>query len=179
MNDKTSNPDFGQEDAINKALAEISDLAKPVTDDTKISLDAFYYLLLLWASFHVFPLEPSTDPFPQGPTIIPLDNGLEIYDYGDTLSVSQHYASYCTGKIITAAQEIIKLMAQRGVTKLGFLGHEVARRAGWMECLEHEIKIINYEPSDFDWEVRRRILEAREKAKKTKPGIMKRPELDK
>lgn len=169
---------------IANTLAELADLVKPIAGEGKISLDAFYYLLLLWASFHVYPLEPPPEGGSGGGAkIIPLENGWNIHDYGDCLSTSpaEHYGSYCTGKLIITAQHMIDILAKRGVTKVGFLGHDVARRAAWVECVDQNIEIINYEPSIFDIEVRNRILAARKKAGKIRKKISsanQRPELD-
>lgn len=175
---------------IANTLAELADLVKPIAGDGKISLDAFYYLLLLWASFHVYPLEPPPDGGGEsggegggGVKIIPLENGWNIRDYGDCLSTSpgDQYGGYCTGKLIITAQHMIDILAKRGVTKVGFLGHDVARRAAWVECVDQNIEIINYEASIFDVEVRNRILAARKKAGKIRKkitSINQRPELD-
>lgn len=161
--------------SLANALAEIAELVKPIAaEENKISLDAFYYLLLLWGGIHIYPLEPPPETLPGGggesgiAVVIPLENGWKIFDYGDCLSASpgEEYGNYCTGKLITAAQEIINMLIIRGVTKVSMLGHDIARRAAWIECYEHGIEIINYDPTDFDWQARARIIEAREAARK-------------
>lgn len=162
------------DDEITRALAELAELAKPIASDARISLDALYYLLLLWSSFQVYPLEPASERYANGDIkIITSPTGWKIFDYGDCLSISpgEFYGSYSTGKLITVAQEMIEILAQRGITKVGILGHDIAKRAAWITCLEHEINILNYEPSDLDWEIRYRILEERKKAGKIKPHL--------
>jgi len=165
--DTPANQTNADED-IDRALADLADLVKPIATEGKISIDAFFYLLLIWSSFHVYPLEPPQEAFPDGAKVIPFKEGWQIVDFGDSISTSpgEYYGSYCTGRLINTAIQMIELMAQRGITKIGFLGHDVARRAAWMECLDHNISIINYEPTDFDWEVRYRILEDRKKSDK-------------
>lgn len=163
------------EQDLGRSMADLAQLVKPLASEGKLSMDAFFYLLLIWGSFHIYPLEPPPDTSGSGggAKIIPLDNGRNIFDFGDCLSTSpgEDYGSYCTGKLITATQEMIDLLVKRGVTKVGFLGHDVARRAAWIECVEHNIAIINYEPTDFDWEVRYRIIEARKKAQTIKKPV--------
>lgn len=165
---------YTSDDELNRSLAELAELVKPIATEGKVGIDAYFYLLLLWASFHVYPLEPPPGSSSSEPAkITTSDSGWKIFDYGDCLSTSpgENYGSYCTGKLITTAEEMIRMLAQRGITKVGFLGHDVARRAAWIECLEHNIAIINYEPTDFDWEVRFRILEARKAAEKVRQRV--------
>lgn len=166
-----SNPSEPFDDDLSQSLAELAELIKPISNEKKFGIDAYFYLLLLWASFHVYPLEPPPDTTGfKKPKIIKVEGGWTVFDYGDSLSTSpgEDYGSYCTGKLIRTAQEMIKILESRGVTKVGFLGHDVARRAAWIECLEHNIAIINYEPTDFDWDIRYRIAEMRKKTEKIK-----------
>lgn len=156
------------------ALSELAKMVKPMAGEVKIGIDALYYLLLLWGFFQIYPLEPSQESDSSGgATVIPVDNGWDIYDYGDCLSTSpgEHYRSYCTGKMINSTQEMIEILVKRGVTKVGFLGHEIARRAAWIECVEHEIEIINYDPTDFDQAIRQRILERRKLSAKARQKL--------
>lgn len=160
-------PSEGMEE-LSFALSELAKMVKPMAGEVQIGIDALYYLLLLWGFFQIYPLEPSQEEKSGGATVIPVTDGWDIFDYGDCLSTSpgDHYRSYCTGKLINTSQKMIELLVKREITKIGFLGHEVARRAAWIECLEHDIEIINYEPTDFDWAIRQRVIEARKKAGK-------------
>ena len=97
-------------------------MVKPMAGDIQIGIDALYYLLLLWGFSQIYPLEPPQEESSGGATIIPVDNGWDIFDYGDCLSTSpgEHYRSYSTGKMINTSQEMIELLVKRGVTKVGF-----------------------------------------------------------
>jgi hypothetical protein len=168
---------------IANTLAELADLVKPIAGEEKIGIDAFYYLLLLWASFHVYPLDPPPDTTGGKAKIIPLASGWNAFDYGDVLSASpgEHYGNYCTGRLIESAQEMIDILAKRGVKKVGILGHDIARRAAWIECVDQEINIINFEPTDFDQEVRYRIIQERNRAGKIRKKLSptgQRPEIE-
>lgn len=172
-------------DDLTQALADLADFVKPLAREEKIGIDLFYYLLLLWAAFHVYPLDPPPDSTGEGGAkIIPVEGGFPIFDYGDCLSVSpgEDYGSYCTGRLIISAQAMIDLLAERGVVKVGFLGHDIARRAAWMECVDQNIEILNYEPSEFDKAVRYRVMEARKQAEKVRRKIplssAQRPEME-
>jgi len=171
-------------DLLQQALAELEEAIKPLEENilSGSNLDnadlTYYvaYLYMLWAEFHIYILEPfaggesgSSDGTAK---IIPLDNGRKIFDYGYALSTSvgEDYSSYCQGKLYETIQEMIAILAKRGAKKISLIGHSLAMRVAWVECVEHQIEIANYEPSDMDFRIRERLRTIKEKAKKLKPG---------
>jgi len=167
-------------DLLQQALAELEAAIKPLevdNADSNIDIAQFYYYLhLLWAEFHIY----IADPFAGGEDapstgiakIIPLGNGRKIFDYGFALSTSvgKDYGSYCQGKLFQTIEEMVAILAQRGVKRVNIIGNSIAMRVAWMECVARQIEVGNYEPTYYDVSVRNRILALREKAKKLKPG---------
>ena len=139
-----------EKNSLDKALAELSNLIKPLTQDLQ-SIRHFEYLLLLWAPFHIFPVDPIPTSYSskEGGIIIPLSNGWQIIDYGYVISISpgENYGTYCTGKLIEAVKEMMFIAASRDVIKIGISGHEIAKRVAWMESLAYPLTITNYSPS--------------------------------
>lgn len=153
---------------LEKALAELSNLIKPiVTEDKKQLLQLFYYVLLLWGSFHVYQVEPEVAGGEGGGLPIPNKGGWRIMDYGDHLSTSAgaNYSTYCTGKMITATQKMIGVMAQRGATRVRIFGHDIARRAAWIECEDLNIAINNFAPTEDEKKIRERVKTQRQRAR--------------
>ncbi len=153
--------------SLDAALTDLADLLKPAPLNETIE-EYVYYLLLLWASFQVYQLEPYVEDEGGegggGAKIIPLNNGRIIADYGYYLSSSpgDDYGNYCTGKLIDAAKEMIAIVAKRGAIKVAFLGHPIAQRAAWIECLERGIEVTNFEASEVDYMTRQRVQKLRE-----------------
>lgn len=167
------------------SLEQLSELIKPLTVD-EVQLIHFYYLLLLWASFRVYQIDPMADGegdedggiYDGVPKVILLTNGRKIYDYGYCLSTStgEDYGSYCTGKLIEVAQEMIHILDKRGVKIVGFAGHDIPKRAAWIECLETGIEVSNFYPDEYDWYLRDKIRKIRQVNSRTgEPEPDRRP----
>jgi hypothetical protein len=156
-------------ESLSQALAELADLVEPLGLDYKNKM-ALYYLLLLWASLRVYQLEPYIESDEEGgeAKIIPLENGWKILDYGYYLTTSpgENYGTYCTGKLIQAAQTMIDIMAKRGAKRIGLLGNSVATRAAWMQSEDLGVEVNNYYPTDADYELLNKIRAFRAEAKK-------------
>jgi|GEM_PF-6595658 len=167
-------------DLLQQALAELEAAIQPFEQSARMYLDisAYYYFLhLLWAEFHIYIVEPFAGGEGSGSgtgtaKVIPLDNGRKIFDYGFALSTSvgDDYGSLCQGRLYETIQEMIAILAKRGVKKVSFIGNSIAMRVGWLECVESQIEVSNYEPTAYDFSVRQRIQALKEKAKKLKPG---------
>lgn len=170
-------------DALDNALSELAGLIKPLANDLQ-TLRSFYYLLLMWASFHIYQIEPFPKPYAdeenQSPVIIPLSNGWQIVDYGYMLSASPgaNYGTYCTGKLIETAREMVRMLASRDVTKVGFSGHEIAKRVAWMEAVEYQIVVQNYQPDINEINILQRVRNLKNKylAEQAKDALDRRPE---
>jgi hypothetical protein len=163
-----ANNSVGDQNSLEQALEELSKLVQPEALTTMPInwLDHLPYLLLVWAYFYVFPLQPSDEQTGNaGGKVIPLANGRSIYDSGFFLSTSpgDDYDSYCTGKLLETTEAMIKILAERGITQVGFSGHAIAKRAAWMHCVEHHIEVTNFYPSAADWELLERIRQLRNK----------------
>lgn len=177
------NNNEGEVDLLQQALAELEQAIQPLENDL-INMDdisniniPYYlaYLYLMWAEFHVYFIEPfagSEDAGSGIAKIIPIANGRKIFDYGFALSTSvgEDYASYSQGKLYQTIQEMIAIAVKRNVKKVSFIGNSLAMRVAWLECVEHQIETVNYEPGDMDFKVRERLRIVKEKAKKLKPG---------
>lgn len=153
---------------LSQALAELANLINPLTSDYKNKLD-IYYLLSLWASLRVYQIEPyieSTDA--QDAKVISLENGWKIIDYGYYLATSpgENYHTYCTDKLISTVQEMMHILAGRGVKQVGLLGNSVAMRAAWMEAQNSGIAVSNYYPSAEDYALLDKMRKLRAESKK-------------
>jgi hypothetical protein len=169
--DKKQTPENSTENPLEQALAQLASLVKPSGGSLQVDinfLEFLPYLLLLWASFRVYQIEPYAEEREGEAAIVPLDNGRKIFDYGYYLSTSpgEDYNSYCTGKLIKAVQKMVGILANRGATLVGFAGHEIAQRVAWMECLERGIDVSNFSPAGSDFELYKRIHQLREDASK-------------
>ena len=177
--DDTDNPD----NSLERALAELAEVIQPLTGNIDIS-NFVSYLYLIWGDFAVYPLETSEDSGSESGSgsieikkVISLENGRKIFDYGYCLTTSpgEDYGSYCSGKTIEAAQKMIAILAERGVTKLGFTGSSLtAKRAAWIDCLECGIEVVNYMPSEADYYVSERVVEMRKQAKQRQENLVPR-----
>lgn len=172
-----------EENSLERALAELAALVQPTAANADINFFNFVpYLLLLWATFRIYRIMPYQSEEEGGTQssevkIITLANGRKIFDYGSYLATStmEDYGSYCTGKLLTTVEEMVKIMAARGVELVGVVGHVIANRAAWMHCLERGIEVSNFYPSTADWDLHQRIVQLREQAgKKTKELISER-----
>ena len=85
-------------------------------------------------------------------------------------STGEDYGSYCQAKLYETIQEMVVILAQRGVKRVSIIGNSLAMRVAWIECVAHQIEIGNYEPSYLDISTRNRIIALKEKAKKLRPG---------
>lgn len=140
------------------------------------------YIYLLWPEFHIYILDPFMSDGDEGgesgttgngtASLIPTANGYMIFDYGFALSTSvgEGYRSYCQGRLYETIQEMVAILAKRGVRKVSCIGRSDAMRIGWISCVDNNIQVENYEPNAYDFKVRERILALREKAKKLKQG---------
>ncbi len=176
----TNENNLADNELLQQALAELEAAIKPLEENPSLNdidiAQFYYYLHLLWAEFHIY----ITDPFAGGEggggvgtaKIIPLGNGRKIYDYGFALSTStgEDYGSYCQAKLYETIQEMVVILAQRGVKRVSIIGNSLAMRVAWIECVAHQIEIGNYEPSYLDISTRNRIIALKEKAKKLRPG---------
>lgn len=146
-NEKSS---ANEKNSLDKALAELASLIKPLAQDLQ-SIRYIEYLLLLWAPLHIFPVEPIPVSYSSndGGIIIPLSNGWQIIDYGYVISASpgENYGTYCTSKLIETIKEMMFIVASRDVVKIGISGHEIAKRVAWIESLAYPLVITNYNPS--------------------------------
>jgi hypothetical protein len=166
-----------EEDSLADALSDLAELVKPLRLLLSPELRAgLSYLLLLWGAFYVYPLEPETSAYPKGARIITLEGGWKIFDYGDYLATSpgEHYGVCSTRNLIDTSQKMIALLEEKGVTKIGILGHPIAQRAAWMDCLIKNIEVINYEPTAEDWNCREHIVAAQAKAAEERAKLRKR-----
>lgn len=149
------------DDSLEKALAELASLVKSTPIEDEIDWLKFLpYLLLLWGYFRVYQIEPYVKLEDDAkPKIITLANGYKALDQGYSLTVSKgaDYGSYCMGKLIEAAKELIKIMAERGATLLGFSGHEIVQRAAWMFSVTQRIAVSNFIPTPMDWDLYQQI----------------------
>lgn len=179
MDEQTNSGNTPADDAkLNAELDELYERIAPFTPDADIT-QYVYFVLLLWASFRVYQLEPPVEAIKEKPDIIKISNGRFIFDYGFYLSTSsgEDYGSYSTGKVIEAAQEMMSMLASRGATKVAFAGHTIPQRAAWVECIDHNIE-SNFYPQSWDWDICERILRMRKEAKSAQVRLTgeKRPE---
>jgi hypothetical protein len=165
--------DSGQyKSPLEQALAELASLVGSAADSKafEITRDQVYYLLLLWAPFHVYPIKPYPADFTAGaePRIQTLASGWKLIVYNDSVSASpgENYGSYCTGPLIAAAEEMVRMMAEKGVKNVALLGHQIAKRAAWMECFERNMEVANFGPSSDELAIITRIRQLRAEARK-------------
>lgn len=165
---KKAAAELNKDPALAQTIAEIGQLLQPLTNEAQYEV-AFYYLLLLWGYFQVYPLTPDKDytseeslkqPVIHAAKITQIEQGLKIFDYGYCLTTStgEFYGSTSTGRLIEATQRMISMLAERGVTLVSFIGHPVAQRAAWIECMGYGID-CNFDPTNDDWETYRRIID--------------------
>lgn len=141
------------------------------------------YLLLLWSSFTIYQIEPDVSDEEGGgegaPEIKQLSSGRVIADYGSRLITSpgESYTTSATGSLLEAVQDMVTTLASRGATQVGFYGHEIAQRAAWIYCLESNITVMGYEPTNADQKVRDRIAKHRKEAQQRVEEAISRPRL--
>lgn len=165
---KKAAAELNKDPTLAQTIAELGQLLQPLSNDAQYEV-AFYYLLLLWSYFQVYPLEPEQD-YTKAESVVlihpakitQIEQGLKIFDYGYCLatSIGEFYGTTSTGRIIEAAQRIVRMLAERGITRVAFSGHPIAQRAAWIECMGYGID-CTFDPTNDDWEIYRRIIDVK------------------
>ena len=138
---------------FNLNLDELFAQLAEITQNSDINQQAYLYLLLLWGYFEVSIQDGTegegseTTTFIK-PTIIQVEQGYQIFDYGSHLKTSagKYYGSYTTGRLLVTVREMIRLLSERGAKKIQFTGLDAAKRFAWLECEKFKIKVINFTP---------------------------------
>ena len=109
---KKAAAELNKDPTLAQTIAELGQLLQPLSNDAQYEV-AFYYLLLLWSTFQVYPLEPEMDYTTAESVVLihpakitQIEQGLKIFDYGYclTTSMGEFYGSTSTGRIIQASQ---------------------------------------------------------------------------
>jgi hypothetical protein len=142
---------------FNLNLDELFAQLAEITQNSDINQQAYLYLLLLWGYFEVSMQDGTEGGEGSGtttiflkPTIIQVEHGYQIFDYGSHLKTSagKHYGSYTTGRLLITVREMIRLLSERGAKKIQFTGLDAAKRLAWIECEKYKIKVINFTPDN-------------------------------
>ena len=137
----------------------------------KVGLD---HLLQVWQWFEVYHVNPYVPPYfamdPEeygeegdeggeggsGVKIIDLENGLQIYDFGDYLATSagtdENYGPLANGRLFRTVQQMMDILKERGAQEVAFGKDcvDAAKLYAWKEAVEANIKVIGYEPTQDD-----------------------------
>ena len=126
-----------------------------------------YSFLLLWGYFEITLIDDSSEEGDgitskglTDPTIIQVDKGYEIFDYGNYLRTSpgKYYGSYVTGRLLTTVKVMINLLIERGAKHVHFSGLPSAERVAWLECRKYNIN-TSFKPDAKAQLLRSRINE--------------------
>ncbi len=110
------------------------------------------YLLQLWGFFILYIVDPHVPALEGPPSIIPVDGGFPIYDYGNYLATSPGdeliLTHDSTMKLLTTVTNMIQLAVDAGAKEVAFSGHEIAKRKAWFDLEFHKDStlVINFTP---------------------------------
>ncbi|MES2141551.1 MAG: hypothetical protein V4471_01510 [Pseudomonadota bacterium] len=150
--------------AFNINLDELFSQLSEVLVNPAFSKSACSFLLLLWGYFEITLIDDSSEEGDgttskglTGPTIIQVDKGYEIFDYGGYLRTSpgKHYGSYVTGRLLTTVKVMINLLIERGAKHVHFSGLPSAERVAWIECRKYNLR------TQFEPDAKAQLLQSR------------------
>lgn len=110
------------------------------------------YILQKWGFFILYIVDPHIPVLEGPPSIIPVENGFPIYDYGSYLATSpgeelvMNHDS--TLKLLVTVSTMIQLAVDAGAKEVAFSGHEIAKRKAWFDLEFHKdtTLVINFTP---------------------------------
>lgn len=136
---------------------ELAALTTPGAEDPRELPDEDFalwvtYILQRWGFFILYIVDPHIPVLEGPPTIIPVENGYPIYDYGNYLATSPCdeliLCSDSTLKLLVTVSTMIQLAVDAGAKEVAFSGHEIAKRKAWFDLEFHKDStlVINFTP---------------------------------
>lgn len=143
-------------------------ISEILVNPASFSKSACSFLFLLWGYFEIFIMDDEsgegdgtiTTANTTMPTIIQVEKGYAIFDYGSSLKTSsgKYYGNYATGRLLTTVKAMVDLLMQRSAKCVRFAGLPAAERVAWLECKKYNVN-TSYQPDEKAQLLQSRIKE--------------------